>query len=177
MFDRAASLLTTAWWIRLFTSSSVVAPFLFVFKRMRATQPSSSPSRGSFMDSPALAASACSFKARNKSSKGSGNVSALPRAPNRCRAMCVTELSGAAVLASWSCMTYRASIVMHVNIVMHGLAQIASMTVTFCSAKRRGAYPVHMSLARLSGGSLPADKSCLHSLQIGTSQSSQRILS
>ena len=132
-----ASLLTTAWWIGLFTSSSVVAPFLFVLSSTRATQPSSLPSRGSFKGSPALAASAWSFKARNKSSKNSGNVSALPRAPNRCRAMCATECSSLGFLILY--MTYRASIVMHV-IVVHGLAQIASMTVTLYTLPSSGAH-------------------------------------
>ena len=65
---------------------------------------------------------------------------ALPRAPKRCRAMCALALSGS---ASWaSCRTlssYRASMVMQTKVVMQGLAQIASMTVTFCSMKYCGA--------------------------------------
>lgn len=134
-----ASLRTIAWWIKVLMSFSLVAPSLLVFNITRATFASSVPTRGNCSGCPWVSSCRWSCKARNKSSRGNGNVSALPRAPKRCRAMCALALSGS---ASWaSCRTlfsYRASMTMQTKVVMQGQAQMASMTVTRCSTRLRG---------------------------------------
>ena len=87
------SLRTTAWWMRLLISSSDVAPCLLVFRRMRATFPSSSPEWGR-SGSPSPTSSRCVFSVRRSSSIGSGKVKALPLAPKRCLARWAVESKG-----------------------------------------------------------------------------------
>ena len=170
------SLRTTAWWMRLLISSSDVAPCLLVFRRMRATFPSSSPEWGR-SGSPSPTSSRCVFSVKRSSSIGSGKVKALPLAPKRCLARWAVESKGADGLFSFLSASYLASIVMQVSVVMQGLAQIISMMVTFRSLKRRGPKPIHMSFAKHCGGSLPAAKSLAQLAQRGTSHSSHRNLS
>ena len=170
------SLRTTAWWMRVLISSSDVAPCLLVFRRMRATFPSSSPEWGR-SGSPSPTSSRCVFSVKRSSSIGGGKVKALPLAPKRCLARWAVESKGADGLFSFLSASYLASIVMQVSVVMQGLAQIISMMVTFRSLKRRGPKPIHMSFAKHCGGSLPAAKSLAQLAQRGTSHSSHRNLS
>ena len=130
---------TMAWWIKVLMSFSLVAPSLLVFRRTRATCASSVPTRGSCKGFPSSRSCWFPCRATNKSSKGSGNVSAFPRAPNRCRAMWALAFKGSAAWAScFALLLYRASMVMQSKVVTHGLAQMASMTVIFCSTRLRG---------------------------------------
>ena len=147
---------------------------MLVFSSTRAICPSSCPVRGSCRGSSLLTSDAWLCNARKSSSKGKGKVRALPRAPNLCLAMCAMEFNGSASRAP--CLTLsekRATMVMQTNVVTHAQAHVASITVTFCSIKRCGAYPVHMSFASANGGSVPACSFSWQARQTGASHSSQ----
>ena len=145
---------------------------MLVFNNTLATCAKSVPARGSCGGRPSSASFERPCNAKNKSSSGRGKVRALPRAPNRCRGMCALALRGSAACASCRVLSsYRASMVMQTKVVMQGLAQNASMTVTLCWMKYCGA---HMSFANASAGSAPVDRESLHLLQMGSSHPSQR---
>ena len=118
-----------------------MTPSLFVFRITRATGASSSPVRGSSTQGASFSSSAewCCSKLK-MSSMGSKNVSALPRAPNRCLAIWALVFRGASSLPScFRLFSYVASMLRQSSVVMQGLAQIISMIVTRCSKRRAGA--------------------------------------
>ncbi len=66
----------------------------------------------------------------NMDCQGMGKVVAFPLAPTRCRCMCTLV---------WNRLPYFTSKEKQIMEVMHGLAQIISMTVIFSGYSSRGA--------------------------------------